>query len=182
MCFHKAVKVGPLLWAPVARAPPCSSLGHSQLPWLQRLAAHRGRDLQGPLWGYPESCPHTLPSPVGPVAGSYSALDQGGGPLPQCPVPGLAGPTLSSTSGGLGPSPVADAVWSWPSPLPSLDLSFLLLKMEFGSLPCLLERLWGEQARAAVGCQPPQTIEFFGGGEEGGVGSADSDPEPSHGV
>ena len=65
-------------------------------------------------------------------------------PLHHCRAPWPAGPTLSSTPGGLGPSLALDPVWSWPSPLPSLDLSFFLLRIQFGSpASCLLERPWG---------------------------------------
>lgn len=125
-------------------ASTCSSLGRGQLPWLQSLAACRDRDPQGPLCCPP---PHPLLTPAcatSPALWARWLALTASIPLHHCRAPWPAGPTLSSTPGGLGSSPAPDPVWSWPSPLPSLDLSFLLLRIQFGSpAPCLLERPWG---------------------------------------
>lgn len=45
-------------------------------------------------------------------------------------------------------------MWSWPSPLPSLDLSSLLWKTESGSWPGLQAGLWGEQPWGSCGVWP----------------------------
>lgn len=181
-------------WTPaLGSRGPCTPM---QLPWSQPdpLASEPGSTQgQGLAGGHsgatlgpssPKSCPRTLPSLVGVQwLALTTPCTREGGALHQCPVPSLAGPPLSSTSGGLGPSPAADAVWSWPSPLPSLDLSFLILKMEFGSFPCLLEGLWGQQPWGSCGVPPTpgrgsdSLVE-----EERGGRSAKPDPEPSFGV
>lgn len=50
-----------------------------------------------------------------------------------------------------GPTYCTGPVWSWPGPLPSLGLSFLLLKMDLSPLPCLREGLGRPQGRARRG-------------------------------